>query len=133
MGSARDRSPSGGPPPQTPTSIGRDAERTARAYLESCGYSVLETNFCCRGGELDLVCEDGEVLSFVEVRSRADERFGSPLETIDRRKRTRIVRAARAFLRARGIGRRAMRFDVVAIVGGQVVALVRDAFRVDDW
>jgi putative endonuclease len=97
------------------------------------GYTILSRNFRCKGGELDLVAADGVYLCFVEVRFREDRSRGEPLETIDARKRGRLIRAARQYLQKNpGIdtGRQFMRFDVVSVVGTDPadVQLVRDAF-----
>jgi putative endonuclease len=97
---------------------GADAERLAAAYLERRGLTILETNWTCKGGELDLVCDDGGTLVFVEVRARRDDRHGSALETVGALKRRRLVHAARNYLMRRRIGERACRFDVIAIEGG---------------
>src|SRR5512136_534946 len=73
---------------------GREAERRAEAWLARRGYVVLDRNHATRGGEVDLVCRDGRVLCFVEVRSRAGRGHGAPEETVDRRKAMRVVEAA---------------------------------------
>ncbi len=97
---------------------GRDAESLARRTLESAGVVILDQNYRCPAGELDLVGDHAGVICFVEVRSRLDELLGAPEETIDARKRSRIRAAARAWLAAQeDLGPRACRFDVVAVVG----------------
>jgi putative endonuclease len=109
---------------------GLAAEEEAARFLESRGLVVVERNVEVGGGELDLIAllpgaegEAGEVdevdtIVFVEVRSRGDLRAGSPLETIGRRKRAHLRRAACAWLIARGLWERvAVRFDVVGVVG----------------
>ena len=113
---------------------GQWAEEQAAAYLESRGYTVVFRNFRCRGGELDLVAIDGAHLCFVEVRFREDRARGEPLETIDGRKRGRLIRAARQYLQQNpdiNTTRQFMRFDVVSVVGTDPVEikLVRDAFE----
>lgn len=105
---------------------GRHAEALARRTLESAGVLVLDQNFRCPGGELDLVGDHAGVLCFVEVRSRLDETRGAPEETIDARKRARIRAAARAWLAAHeDLGARPCRFDVVAMVGQGEAAEIR--------
>jgi putative endonuclease len=113
---------------------GQWAEDRAAAYLESLGYIVLCRNFRCKGGELDLVALDGVHLCFVEVRFREGRLRGEPLETIDGRKRGRLVRAANQYLRKNpdiDTRRQFMRFDVVSVVGTDPanIQLVRDAFE----
>lgn len=96
---------------------GDAAEDLAVGHLERLGFRVLERNFTCRWGELDVVAEQGELLAFVEVRMRATAVWGDPAHTISRAKQRRIVRATLHWL-FRNAGRnRALRFDVISIVG----------------
>ena len=110
---------------------GARGEAMAAAYLEERGYRILARNLRTQRGELDLVALDGAALVFVEVRTRTGTRFGSPEESVDRRKQRRLVRAAAAALAERRWPRHArVRFDVVAVILGPspAVRLVRDAF-----
>ena len=92
---------------------------------------LVARNVTCRGGELDLVMRDRDgTLVFVEVRARANGRFGGAVASVGLEKRRRLVRAARYYLAAHGSAS-ACRFDVVAFEGGRLVWL-RDAFRADD-
>jgi putative endonuclease len=97
---------------------GRAAEDLAAAWLERRGFEVLARNHSTRRGEVDLVCRDGDVLCFVEVRSRASRSAGAPEETVDRRKALRVVAAATDWALRHGGLDQAMRFDVVAVSGG---------------
>jgi putative endonuclease len=105
---------------------GAEAERRAAEYLAERGFRILDRNFTCKGGELDLVCDDGGTLVFVEVRARKDGDHGAPEETIGATKRRRLVLAARHYLAKLG-AEPACRFDVVAIEG-ETVRHLRDAF-----
>ena len=107
---------------------GAQAERRAEELLTRLGFQVLERNYTCKGGELDLVCDDDGTLVFVEVRARRSGDFGAPEETISATKRRRLIHAARHYLMVRTHEERACRFDVVAIEGDDVRHL-RDAFR----
>ena len=109
-------------------SVGNLAEERAAQFLQRQGYRVLERNFTCRVGEVDIVAEDGDVLCFVEVRSRATSRYGDAAESITALKRHRIALAARFYLMRRRIDERACRFDVVTIDGNAEPKLLRDAF-----
>jgi putative endonuclease len=123
-----------GAPPAARRGRGRAAEALAEAWLASLGYVTLDRNHASRRGEVDLVCRDGEVICFVEVRSRAGARQGSPLETVDRRKARRVVAAATDWAARHGALERALRFDVVAVtLGGDEprFELVRGAFDAD--
>jgi putative endonuclease len=119
---------------ETKTEAGRRAESQAAAFLESQGLKLLERNFRCRGGEIDIVMQDGDVLVLVEVRSRASARFGGAAASVDPRKQRRLVLAARTLLAARSrYARMRVRFDVVAFESAAssdaVTNWIKDAFR----
>ena len=112
--------------------VGEAGESSALAFLEAQGLRALARNVRFKGGELDLVMLDATVLVFVEVRCRRRGGFGDALESIDARKRRRLVRAAQGFLqREPRHAVRACRFDVVAFDAGGPARWVRDAFRLD--
>ena len=99
---------------------GRRWERLAEAHLRERGLELLERNFHCRLGEIDLIMRDGEITVFVEVRYRSNDRYGHALETVDHRKRLKIQRAAGIFLSRRpGQTHQPCRFDVVGIEGSR--------------
>jgi putative endonuclease len=113
---------------------GREAEAAAAAWLEGQGFRVLARNHRTRAGEVDLICTEGETLSFVEVRSRATENHGTPAETIDRAKARRVARAAEDWAHRNGALERQIRFDVVAVSiadGSPTFELIRAAFDAD--
>ncbi|ALM52134.1 YraN family protein [Halomonas huangheensis] len=91
-------------------------ERAAGEWLCQRGLAIVERNVQIRGGELDLVMRDGEILVFVEVRHRSDSRFGSPAETITQTKQRRLIKAARFYLHRNGLSC-PCRFDVLAVTG----------------
>ncbi len=96
--------------------LGRRGEDLALAYLLGLGYRLQARNYRFRGGELDLVMFDGPVLVFVEVRSRTSLQHGTPLETIDYRKRRQIEKTAGLYLAREKISPdTACRFDAVAV------------------
>jgi putative endonuclease len=108
--------------------LGAVAEQRAAEYLQRKGYRVVDRNWTCRGGEIDLVClaSDGTVV-FVEVRARASSSHGTPLETVVDLKRRRLVRAAAIYLHVKKREDAACRFDVIAISGDDLEH-VEDAF-----
>jgi putative endonuclease len=95
--------------------LGRRGEALAAELLRARGLEIVERNFRCRAGEIDLVVLDGPTVVFVEVRSRRGDRAGTPFESVDPRKQARVTRVARHFLAARGWGERDVRFDVVGV------------------
>ena len=112
---------------------GAQAERAAAQFLEEqFSYRILERNFRSRFGEVDLIAEEGDVLCFVEVRSRSTSRYGEALETIDHTKRRRIALTARHFLVTQGHENKPCRFDVVTVQEGGEPQLLRDAFHLDE-
>jgi putative endonuclease len=114
---------------------GQSAEDRAAELLEASGLTVVDRNFAAAGAELDLIAssrEDGEpMVVFVEVRSRANAELGHPLETVDRTKQAKLVRAATAWLVAHDLWEQvAVRFDVIAIVGADSeVVWIKSAFE----
>jgi len=96
--------------------IGEDAENRALAYLREQGLELVERNFSCKVGELDLVMRDRQHLVFVEVRERSSPHFGGAAASITPAKQKRIVRAAKYYL-LRYPTIPPCRIDVVAIDG----------------
>lgn len=114
-----------------PQDSGRAAEALAREHLQRQGLRLLTQNWRCRGGELDLIMLDGDTLVFVEVRYRSHAAWGGALESIDARKRQRLILAAEQFLQRESRWRdRPCRFDVVALgPDGAAPNWLRNAFE----
>lgn len=112
---------------------GRAGEDAAEALLRRDGWRVLARNWRQGRHELDLVCEDGDDLVFVEVRTRAENGLVSPAESVTPAKRRNLVRAARAYLAAHKAWDRGCRFDVVCVTAGTTIRTehIRDAFELD--
>jgi putative endonuclease len=114
---------------------GRRAERLACDYLVAQGYAIVERNVRFPIGEIDIVAREGRTLCFVEVRSTSSQQWGGPLASITDRKRQRLLRCARWYLRYRPPQADELRFDVVAIEwregAAPTVELVRGAFTAD--
>ena len=101
--------------------VGAEMEGKACAFLEGKGLAVVERNFRCRLGEVDIVARDGATLVFVEVKYRRGSGRGLPEEAVTPRKAETIRRVALYYLVRHGLPEsQAMRFDVVAIEGGQI-------------
>ena len=108
--------------------IGQRGEDVAVEYLESQGFTILNRNYSCRIGEIDVVAWDGEYIVFVEVKSRADASFGLPREAVDWRKQRTIIKVAEYWLYKNKRMGLPVRFDVVEILAGKV-SHIADAFR----
>lgn len=95
------------------------SESLAACYLRSHGLRLLQRNYRCRWGEIDLIMEhktaSENVLVFVEVRYRRTAEYGRPEETVSKPKQQRIITTARHYLQKHSAKDRSMRFDVVAI------------------
>ena len=108
--------------------VGSIYEEKIAAFLKQNGFVILERNYRCRQGEVDLICTQGPCLVFVEVKYRTDGRMGGPLEAVDKRKQRRIRQAAAHYMYSHGFAEDcACRFDVVGILGERI-ELVQDAF-----
>ena len=113
---------------------GARGEKLACRFLRSHGYKILYRNFRDRtGGEIDIVCRDGDTLVFVEVKTRAGEEFGRPIEAVDRQKQLRVSKGGLAWLRLLDNPDIAFRFDVVEVLlpdqGDPRLELIEDAFE----
>jgi putative endonuclease len=100
--------------------LGRWGEKYCHGFLKRKGLRTLTRNFSCKTGEIDLVMvAPDRTIVFVEVRTRADETFGSVESSITAPKKARLLRTARYFLATHNIDDRPLRFDIVTIVLGQ--------------
>jgi len=98
---------------------GRAGEERAARHLQAEGYTLLDRNWRCASGELDIVAARGRELVVVEVKTRRTEWFGHPFEAVDRRKRDRLWRLSCAWIAAHPdlSRRRRLRIDVIGITG----------------
>lgn len=113
-----------------PTNKGEQAEQLACSYLQQQGLRLLEKNYRCRQGEIDLVMQHNGNLIFVEVRQRSDERFGGALASVTTKKQEKLRLAALHYLQHKA-PRANARFDVVAVQGNTTqphIEWIRDAF-----
>lgn len=124
-------------PCMTTTDRGRFGEEVASQALSASGYQIVERNWRCPVGELDLVARDGDTWVFVEVRLRTGDSHGTPEESITHSKQTRLLNAAQVYLSEHALTDVAWRIDMVAITlapSGKVhrLSLYRNAVRADD-
>ena len=107
---------------------GTEYEEKAAAALARSGYQILERNFRCRQGEIDIIARDRGYLVFVEVKYRTTEAAGGPRYAVDLKKQRRISRTALYYLYRNGLSEDTpCRFDVVVIVPGRA-SVLKDAF-----
>src|SRR5262245_21189336 len=109
----------------------RRSEIRAARYLRSQGYRIVATNFRIKEGEIDLVAWDGDILVFVEVKSRTSS--DAPEAAVGLKKRARVIRAAQAYIARFNLQRAPYRFDIVTVnetpTRKPEYRLIRDAFR----
>ena len=112
--------------------VGELGEKMALEYLQKRGYRILETNFRCREGEIDIIARDKDYLVFVEVRTRRGFSFGTPEESVTATKKEKLTSLAFAYLQTRRNSPSSWRFDVVAVELNQErqisrIELIQDA------
>lgn len=95
--------------------LGRRGEQTAVEYLERAGLRILDRNWRCTDGEIDIVATERRVLVVCEVKTRSGNHFGTPLEAITRAKRARLRRLAARWLAAHGVLFDEVRIDVIGL------------------
>ena len=111
--------------------LGKEGEDRAVAFLKKKGYRILEKNYRTVFGEIDIIAKDGDVVVFIEVKTRADGAFGYPFEAVTQRKREKIRKVALSFLKKLKREPPA-RFDVLSIRlegGEKKIEHIRDAFE----
>jgi len=116
---------------QARLNTGRQGEEIASRHLRDQGYVILERNFRCPFGEMDIVARQGEVLVFVEVRSRRSDHFGEPLDSVGPLKQRKLSRIALCYIQKHHLQNSLARFDVLGVKlsrEGHTLELVRNAF-----
>ena len=113
--------------------LGAEGERAAKAFLLASGYRILHENYSTPLGEIDLIARDGDVVVFVEVKTRASREFGPPQSSVTLTKQRQIIKASELFLQREGLADTVCRFDVIAVTFGRRperpdILLIRDAF-----
>lgn len=99
--------------------LGKDGEKSACKYLKSAGWKVVTTNYKNPFGEVDIIAEKGEILAFIEVKTRTSESYGTPSEAVNFDRRRRYIMAAKHYFIGREIDV-TVRFDIIEILNGQI-------------
>lgn len=103
-------------------------EEKAAIYLTDMGYRIIEMNYRCKAGEIDIIARDNGYYVFAEVKYRSSNEYGNPLEAVTPAKQRRIRRVAQVYLLEHGISMYVnCRFDVIGILNGEIT-LIKDAF-----
>ena len=96
--------------------LGRRGEDAAASHLAGLGWVIIERNWRCPEGELDIVAQDGSRLVVCEVKTRSGVEYGTPVEAVTPAKAARLHRLAARWLSARGVGHVSVRIDVIGLV-----------------
>lgn len=111
--------------------LGDAGEDLAAAALKKQGYKILERNYACPLGEIDLIARQGKTYVFIEVKTRKNDRFGAPQEAVSPAKQNKYRRLADYYLKQKRLGEVPVRFDVVGIMmeeEGPRLEIIQDAF-----
>jgi len=115
----------------TSKNIGDMGEEKARNFLKKNNIKILETNFKCKLGEIDIIAKDSSSLIFIEVKYRKSDKFGAPFETVTRHKQRKIILTAQLYLQKHPkLANKACRFDVISIHQNDI-NWIQDAFNTD--
>ena len=96
--------------------VGQTGEQAAAAFLKGKGYKIIQPNYRAAGAEVDLVASCGDILCFIEVKTRKNCDHGSPEMFVTRPKQLKIIRAARIFSARKPYRHYRVRFDVVSVL-----------------
>ena len=111
--------------------LGKRGEDLALRFLKRNGYKIIERNYVCKMGEMDIIAQEKDTLVFVEVKTRTSMDFGPPQLAVNPTKQMQLSKVALNFLKEKKREDVKARFDVVAIVlrpTGEEIELIRDAF-----
>jgi putative endonuclease len=112
--------------------VGKAGEEAAVQYLCKHGYQILERNYRCRFGEIDLIARDGRTLAFIEVKTRRSQSYGPAAAAVTLKKQRHLIKASQVYLIERKKPDEFCRFDVVTVeLDAQAprIELIKDAFR----
>ena len=101
--------------PSNRKEVGVRGEKLAVDFLKKRGYKIIQRNFRCREGEIDIIAQKGECLVFVEVRTKKNTAFGTPEESVTLSKREKLISLANVYLQAYDKPPQSWRIDVIAV------------------
>jgi putative endonuclease len=111
--------------------LGKKGEELAIRFLKKKGYRMIEKNYVCKMGEMDLIAREKDTLVFIEVKTRTSTTFGPPQLAVNPKKQSQMSKVALHFLKEKRLEDVKARFDVVAILlgpKGEEIELINDAF-----
>jgi len=111
--------------------LGKKGEEVALRFLKKKGYKIIEKNYVCKMGEMDIIAREKDTLVFIEVKTRTSMAFGPPQLAVNSTKQMQLSKVALYFLKEKRLEDIKARFDVVAILlrpKGEEIELIKDAF-----
>ena len=111
--------------------LGKKGEEIALRFLKKKGYKIIERNYVCKLGEMDIIAREKDTLVFVEVKTRTSMAFGPPQLAVNSTKQMQLSKVALYFLKEKRLEEVKARFDVVAVLlrpRGDEIELIKDAF-----
>lgn len=114
--------------------LGKSGENKAVKFLKDKGYEILLRNYRTKIGEIDLIAKDRNIVCFIEVKTRSDNKFGLPVESITSTKQRQIIKTATVYLKENNLLEKRVRFDVVSVVGRgeeEKIEVIKNAFSLD--
>lgn len=100
--------------------IGTEKEQVAMQFLISKGYDIIELNYRCKPGEIDIIARDGKYLVFVEVKYRKSDKMGTPFEAVTVHKQNKIRQVATWYITQKHLNDVWIRYDVIGILGEDI-------------
>ncbi|MFL0246961.1 YraN family protein [Candidatus Clostridium stratigraminis] len=115
--------------------IGTLGELLAEKYIKKQGYIIIEKNFSCKIGEIDIIGKDKEHIAFIEVKSRYNTDYGRPAEAVNYNKKRKLYKAAEFYIMKNKLYNFSFRFDVIEILlkldsNTYELRLIKDAFQI---
>lgn len=95
--------------------LGRNGEDEAVKYLEKIGYKIIERNFLCRQGEIDIIALEGDYIVFLEIKSRTSNEYGLPSEAVTEKKLKHMIKAIQYYLYKRNLENENIRIDAIEV------------------
>jgi putative endonuclease len=112
--------------------LGKKGEEVALRFLKKRGYRIIEKNYVCKMGEMDIIAREKDTLVFIEVKTRTSAMFGPPQLAVNSSKQRQLSKVALNYLKEKHLEDQKARFDVVAILleeKGEQIELIQDAFE----
>ena len=114
--------------------IGNYGESLAESYLVSLGVLIIDKNFKCKQGEIDLICRDGNYITFIEVKTRYSSQFGTPADSVTYKKQRKIFKTAQFYIMINMLRNINFRFDVIEVIlntsdNRYNISIIKNAFQ----